>query len=652
MMFKRKEAENLRRELRALEQSGIQMDSERLKENICSQFPEYRLWIREYIVNAFDAQARSCWVAGREDKETITITVTDDGSGMDREGVEAFMTKFRSLKHRGEDAVGRFGIGSFSVAAIPGQCGFSMSTSTGQETWRMATGGLLDSRPVTVEQIAPVLPRGTTFAISFSSDGTTLTEELLRLQQLARAYLYHLPINIHFNLPSPARAGEPSAVQWNPGNWLEDPVEQFSRRYCFNLGAGGKEYAFDVIMAIGPNREQIYQNRVLIAENREDYDLLAQDLEARKVYVAHLSIRVESPHFDLPLGRHCLRNTDVLKPLARHLRERILPQYLGELADVYETGSTEEFMVRPSDIEDMISTWMATAPGSIPERSRRLRVFRSHNGKRLSYDDLSRGVDQYHALYLEATSSSGLDYTVFDAPVLSLDQPQGGLELIKRDFEAHLINLSMTDLVQEAPAQVRMELTPRQKRFSKMLGFSCEVLQEYGQRHENSREEDNDLCARLFSNVPNGLLEKASEKAREVCQALEAIEWCVGFLVGRDGKKPCKAALFLCKGDRVVLNLYHSEIAKLVHLSEVAPNLAGHFATAMCLSAQGHNAILQHLAPEDREELIHLDAIRRCGRKDSPPDTEPAPAKPENGASDQMKFKDFLRHVSESNFKF
>src|ERR1051325_7793663 len=51
----------LRRYLKELEQKGLQLDAKRLRKNVCSQFPFYQLWIREYIVNAFDAQAKSCW---------------------------------------------------------------------------------------------------------------------------------------------------------------------------------------------------------------------------------------------------------------------------------------------------------------------------------------------------------------------------------------------------------------------------------------------------------------------------------------------------------------------------------------------------------------------------------------------------------------
>jgi hypothetical protein len=100
----------------------------------------------------------------------------------------------------------------------------------------------------------------------------------------------------------------------------------------------------------------------------------------------------------------------------------------------------------------------------------------------------------------------------------------------------------------------------------------------------------------------------------------------------------------------VVLNLHHPDIVKLVNLCETVPNLAGHFATAMCLSTQGRNTILQHIAPETREELIYLDAVCRCGRGDTP--INAARDEKPDGASDQMNFKDFLRHVTESDFKF
>lgn len=172
-MSKQPSAQELMQDLQLLAKAGIQTDSPKLKRDMVCQFTDPRLWIREYVVNAFDAGARTCTISGREDERTITIIVEDDGSGMNRERVEGWAHLFRSVKNSDRDlaqVVGQFGIGKLSPAAMPDQCAFLMITSTGDECWRLKTGCLLDDSPLRFERVTPVPPRGTRFEITFTKE--------------------------------------------------------------------------------------------------------------------------------------------------------------------------------------------------------------------------------------------------------------------------------------------------------------------------------------------------------------------------------------------------------------------------------------------------------------------------------------------------
>ena len=171
----------------------------------------------------------------------------------------------------------------------------------------METGTLLSSLPINVERVTPVQPAGTTVSVSFGKGRSGLGDEMNQLFQLARKYLYYLPINVSFDFPKDYNRPEKESPGWVPGNWIQDPEERFSRRFCFTLN----EHAFDVVMGVGPARQQLYQKRVLITENKWRHDLLGQDLSLQRPSLAHLSIRVDSPQFELPLGRHCLSDTEV-----------------------------------------------------------------------------------------------------------------------------------------------------------------------------------------------------------------------------------------------------------------------------------------------------------------------------------------------------
>ena len=128
-------------------------------------------------------------------------------------------------------------------------------------------------------------------------------------------------------------------------------------------------------------------------------------------------------------------------------------------------------------------------------------------------------------------------------------------------------------------------------------------------------------------------------------QDLLRIRWGVGRLVLRDGKTPCTTAFLLSREDRIILNLNHPQIQRLVALSKKSPQLAGHFAIALCLSRDQRRTVLNHLPPERREELIYLDAVFRCGRFEPAPGTavEEPKSLSNNG---NMSWKDFLRNAS------
>lgn len=631
--------EMLQKELSQMASGGIRIDAAHLKRNISSQFPHPRYCWREYVTNSHDAGARTVWISGSKGRGRLTISVRDDGRGMNQVGVEAFLTKFQSRKDH-PAAVGRFGVGSFSVAALPGQCGFSMLTSTGTETWRLTTGCLLNCKPIVVERIEPVLPCGTTFEVTFARRGQPLHREMRAICEMLRKQIRFLNIRVLLEFPPHDKRVSVMQEALEPGCWAKDHDESYARRYCARLDG----LSYDIVLALGPTRWQLYQHGVLITEDRTDHHLLCQDRADTAYHPEHLSIRLESPDFEMPLGRHVLSDTDTLKPLAAHIRKVLLPEFLDELVQPYETGTIKEYSVLPSHFEELLAGWMAGEQGKLPERFRRVAIFRTYAGKRLALEALQSAVRRHKALYLEDPEGNGMDYSVFDAPVLSVNQPRGGLEFITEHFGEHLINLSVADLVQNAPAGTRPQLSERERKLGSMLGFTREAIMQCRRKEQNLSSP-----SRPGSQLSQRLRLQYSRQAIEAMAELEAIEWELGYLVGRDGKTPAAGALFLCRENRVVLNLHHPDIRKLVELCEHAPNLAGHYATVMCLSTQGRSNILPHLSAELREDLANLDAVARCGRSEAPLNHRPRIL---DGPKDRLNMNDFLRHITEDDFPF
>jgi len=97
------------------------------------------------------------------------------------------------------------------------------------------------------------------------------------------------------------------------------------------------------------------------------------------------------------------------------------------------------------------------------------------------------------------------------------------------------------------------------------------------------------------------------------------------------------------KKNEVILNLYHDEINRFLKLSETSPDLAGHFAVAMCLT--DNNTILPLLTPEAREDLIQIDAITRFS-KDEDQDSFELDLDPDlDEGIHTKKFQDFKRRL-------
>ncbi len=635
IMAKRNE-QGLAKALEKIAQKGITADQQHLLEDIGAQFADYREWIREYVVNAYDAGAGRCKIWGEEDNERITIFVQDDGHGMDRDRVVDFMTLFRSVKEGDpRKAVGRFGVGKASILAIPGLIGLAMETSTGKEGWKMESYSLLDAKPVQIRRMENPGGSGTTFAVSYRKK-VSLAQELLKLGDVLSRYLRYLPMTITVqNLASFQPGGQNFRYindQWSAYR------ERVGRKYTFTIN----DYSFEAILGIGKGSQEIYQNHVLITDK---YDLFFHDW-GKSVSLPKLSVRIDSPDFELPFGRHGLRNEEILNPLSEYMRETILPQYFDELYDAVQRQSAgDKIEIYSEDLENLAVALLRYDCGSRRMWSR-LTMFNVWGAEqRMSYLQLYDLAGQKKRLYLEDPNNPGADYTVFDAPVLMTIQPVGTFDLLQKHFGPLLVNLGDENMVLEQTVTGNRKLTSEELSFESALGFHTDTLA----RYESDNEKETAFSRDLFES-PKSIedvfadmvkLNNLSNEARSARMDLEEIEWRVNYLVERDGVTPCRRQKYLYTNNTVVLNLYHPEIRKLLELSKKVPALAGHWALAMCL--QDSRKILSHLTPEAREELIRLDAVVRSQCVNKPPKKTPQPDRHSEG---RQQFRDYLRMLA------
>ncbi len=587
----------LTEELNKISQDGISTDTMHLKKDMCAQFSDPDEWIREYVVNAYDAKANLCEIWGEENSKETTIFVKDNGHGMDRQGMHDFFTIYRSRKKGGpRRAIGMFGIGKMSIAAIPCQTKFFVQTSTGAECWEVETGSLLEEKPIRLNKVSQVPEHGTLFAITFKKK-EKLINVLKKLHGILRKYTRYLPLDTYVCFPEDKENKKEEYKERIGEEWSAD-TELFG--HSTNFISEGNE--FEIILGIGPASHEIYQNRVFISDQ---YNLLTHDL-TNSFNLPNLRIRVDSLDLELPFGRHCLSNEDVLIPLVRHLRKNVFPDYFELLIKNWQAGRLRDSGPKISRIEEMVVELIMFWPhleaswGNFP-------VFNIFDHKKVSLAGLEKMVTETGNIYLAETENTGVDYSFFDGPVLTIDQPAYSLNFLKKYFQKELVNLSLNDVVIEAPSTSCPPLTEQDLKFEEGLGIDLEVVKEnldsnFGWDRNTSSESGSIGKSKIdFDDIPREIKDASND--------FRKLTWKVNYLVGKDGKTPCKTHRFIVNNDTVILNLYHPDVKKLVKLSLKAPKLAAHWAVAMCLTED--NRILSHLSSERREDLLLLDVMTR-----------------------------------------
>jgi hypothetical protein len=578
--------------LKQVSENGIQIDRRQLKKDMCSQFANQYEYIREYVVNAFDAQATRCTIFGRETDDMIYIMIRDNGHGMDKEGIIDYFTLYKSVK-RGDvkKAIGRHGIGKLSVASIAEQKSFTVLTSTGEEAWRASTGALLSEDPIKLERIEPVPEAGTEFCIGFEKK-LSLLLMMQKIYNTLTLYVRYLPMDVQVCIPRDIEKDLPSQWKTIREDW-EPFDEPFGQRFHTRIN----DMTFDIVMSIGNGKHELYQNRVLITDR---YNLLSHHLKENWA-IPHLHIRVDSPDFELPFGRHCLNNEEILPLLTRRLNTTLLVEFFKQLCEYYHRADTRAGV---REIEEMAV--LLCHFSNRPEMPwTHLAVFKLVDKNRISLEALRQKVKQHGKLYVASDGKTGVDYSIFDAPVLSMSQPGRGFNVLKLIFEHELLQLDDDLTIIEAPPSSAPKLTQMERMFERSLGFHPETLK------RNSNESGQELPAEIKDRLGGTVnaIKSASDDLRK-------LQWRISYLVQADGKTPARSIRFITRNNTVILNLYHDEIRALVNLCKTNAQLAAHWAVAICITE--NDQILSHLSAEAKEDLLQLDAMSRLGDSRQP----------------------------------
>lgn len=599
---------------------GITADRQRLKADMCTQFTDPREYLRELVTNAYDAGANKVEITVTEADGEFTVAVRDNGRGMNRQGVSDYLTLYRSRK-AGDPvrAIGRHGIGKLSIAAIPDQTHFALRTSTGREAWQFETESLLADTPITVRPVRPAPRRGSRFTVRYQAKNP-LAQEVGHYRALLERYLHHLPIRITLQWET-EQGRQRWVVPYRAWTLPDTPLGR-----VVALRVAGRIY--EAVLDLGTARHALYQNRVFVTDQ---YNLLQPTKGASPL--PHLRVRVDGP-FELPFGRHCIRNeAEVLPELAERLW-RALPAFVRALYDLYWDGRLPGFGVEEKAFEELAGALLLSPRRDGFAFLDRLPLFLGITGRRYALAELAAVARDGGVLYLDDGSNAGADYAAFEAPVLSTRQPGAGLHLLEQTFKDCLVRLDVKDTVLEAPRN-EAALDPREQRFQQYLRFHPDLDPHTGGLAQ-ARDPQPLRLVELLRCLP------AAADAHQARSALAALRFRVGYLVQRDGRTPCPGQRFLWKEkDRAgVVNLHHPEMARLLEVSATDPALAGHWAIALCLSDAGQR-LLPHLTATARDHLLLLDTLAKLGATPAT-ETEPEPGRPR-----PPEFDRFLRGLGD-----
>ncbi len=355
------------------ERLSFQAEVSRLLDIVAhSLYSEKEVFLRELVSNASDACDRLRYAALTQpelssddpdlkvrllaDKEARTLTVADNGIGMNRQdlvdnlgtiarsGTAAFMN---SLKANGGDAkkdvnlIGQFGVGFYSAFMAADRVEVLTRKAGDSQGWRWQSDG---KGEFTIAEVAD-LPRGTKIILHLREGDDEYLEEH-RLQAIVRKYSDHIAIPILFGEDEDAKALNSASALWTRSK-NEITAEQYKEFYhhvghAFDepwltlhwRAEGALEYTnllfipstkpFDLFDPKRAHRVKLYVKRVFITDAAEG--LIPP-------YLRFVRGVVDSEDLPLNISREMLQHNPMLAKIRAGLTRRILSELAKKAKD-------------------------------------------------------------------------------------------------------------------------------------------------------------------------------------------------------------------------------------------------------------------------------------------------------------------------------
>ncbi|MFN8759264.1 MAG: molecular chaperone HtpG [Tagaea sp.] len=323
-----------------------------------SLYSERRVFLRELVSNASDACDKLRFLAAQDemlaaggadfavdlavDKDAGTLTISDNGIGMDREdlishlgtiarsGTAAFVKAIEESKRKDMSAIGQFGVGFYSAFMVADKVTVTSRKAGADAAWRWESDGKGKY------EVAPAAraTRGTDIALHLKADAKEFLEEAT-LEDIVKRYADHIALPIRLAGRTLNRASAP----WTRAK--ADVTDEQHKEFYRHVA-----HAFDEPWtAIHWRAEgKIEYSALLYVPGTRTHDLFHPDRKhGTKLYVRRVFVNeapdgllprylrflrgvVDSEDLPLNVSREMLQNNPVLTLIRQGVTARVLSE--------------------------------------------------------------------------------------------------------------------------------------------------------------------------------------------------------------------------------------------------------------------------------------------------------------------------------------
>jgi molecular chaperone HtpG len=326
------------------------------------------VFLRELISNAADACEKLRTLALQKpellttdnafqitlsgDKQAGTLTIEDNGIGMDRaelidnlgtiarSGTRAFLESMTGGE--GAGLIGQFGVGFYSAFMVASSVEVVSRRADGAEAclWRSDGQGTFTVEPVAAER-APA--RGTRVVLTLTEDAKTYAEQAT-IERVVAAYSAHVPVPIVWKLADGEKRLADGSALWRKAKASVTP-EEYTEFYGHVSGQFDEPALSVHYRAEGRNEYSV----LVFVPSMKPFDLFDPDRRGRiKLYVRRVFITdeaqilpawlrfvrgvIDSEDLPLNLSREMLQKNPILEAIGKGVSNRILTE-LEKLAE-------------------------------------------------------------------------------------------------------------------------------------------------------------------------------------------------------------------------------------------------------------------------------------------------------------------------------